>query len=191
MAFDKDTYYRETFTGLSLENETVKGVFFEECVFENCSFVTCTFERCRFLTCKLTGCILSAIMPTNTRFEDVSFVSCKAIGVNWSRAMETRKLRFRDSQVNYSNFRFAKLPDLMMVNCEARDSDFIEADLKGAVMKKTDFQNTYFSKTNLTNADFREAVNYSIDPATNILKKTKFSMPEVMGLLDSFDIIIE
>ncbi len=189
--FEKESYFRESFSGLNLADETVKEIMFEQCTFENCSFVTCTFERCRFLTCKLTGCILSAITPTNTRFEDVTFISCKAIGVNWTRAMETRKLRFKDSQVNYSNFRFTKLPDLSMINCEAKESDFIEADLKGAVMKKTDFQNTRFFHSNLAEADFREAVNYSIDPAQNTLKKTRFSMPEVMGLLDSFDIIIE
>jgi fluoroquinolone resistance protein len=46
-------------------------------------------------------------------------------------------------------------------------------------------------KTNLTGANFKGAKNYAINPQANTLKKTRFSYPEVMTLLNALDIIIE
>lgn len=189
--FTRDNYYQEKFSGLSLTEETVKGTVFEECSFEDCSFITCTFERLRFINCKLANCILSAVVPMNSRFDDVSFTSCKVIGIDWTRTTEVRELHFKQCQLNYSNFRFLKIPGLKMIECEVKDADFIETKLKGAIFRKSDLKNTIFFKTDLTNADFKDALNYAIDPGTNILKKTKFSLPEALSLLENFDIIIE
>jgi fluoroquinolone resistance protein len=190
-AFEKDSYYRETFAGLALSEETVKGVTFEECRFENCSLISGRLENCRFLNSTFTGCVLSAVVPMNSRFDEVTFKDCKVIGIDWTRTTETRKLRFSDSQLNYSNFRFLALPGLKMERCEVKDADFIEAKLKGASFAKSDLEKTRFFKTDLTEADFRGATNYSIDPGTNTLKKAKFSLPEAIALLESLDIVIE
>jgi len=48
-----------------------------------------------------------------------------------------------------------------------------------------------FIHTNLEKADFRSAFNYSIDPETNRIRKARFSVPAVTGLLDKYDIEIE
>ena len=190
-AFEKDSYYRETFAGLALAEETVRGVTFEECRFENCSFITCKFEGCRFLTTTFDGCVLSAVVPMNSRFDEATFKNCKVMGIDWTRTTETRKLQFTGSQITYCNFRFLALPGLKMEKCEVKDADFIEAKLKGASFVKSDLEKTRFFKTDLTEADFRGAWNYSIDPGTNTLKKAKFSLPEAIGLLESLDIVIE
>ncbi len=50
---------------------------------------------------------------------------------------------------------------------------------------------TNFKNTNLSFASFKNATNYSIDPNQNFLRKTKFSIPEVIGLLDAFDIELD
>jgi fluoroquinolone resistance protein len=47
-----------------------------------------------------------------------------------------------------------------------------------------------FDRTNLEKADFRSAGNYSIDPTTNKIKKARFSLDGVAGLLDKYDIEI-
>ena len=78
-----------------------------------------------------------------------------------------------------------------MVKCEAKEIDFIETDLSDGDFKNTDFEKSLFFKANLTDADFRGASNYSIDIKTNILKRTRFSLPEALSLLESLDIIIE
>jgi hypothetical protein len=51
------------------------------------------------------------------------------------------------------------------------------------------FQKAHYA--DLRKANFRGAVNYSINPLTNKLLKAKFSRPEVMTLLDHLEILID
>jgi fluoroquinolone resistance protein len=191
MNFSEDTYFQQNFTGLSLSDETVKSITYEECVFTNCSFINTRFDLCRFLNCKFTDCSLSAVIPMNSRLDGISFKNCKTIGIDWTKTQQLRDLSFKDSQLNYSNFRLLKIPKTKMVSCEVKDADFTETDLTNGDFKNTDFEKTRFSKTNLTGADFKGAKNYFIDPRNNTLKKTRFSYPEVLTLLQGLDIIIE
>ena len=78
-----------------------------------------------------------------------------------------------------------------MINCEAKEVDFTETDLSEGRFNGTDFERSVFSKTNLTKANFSGAVNYSIDPRYNTLKKTHFSLPEALSLLSCLDIVID
>ena len=131
------------------------------------------------------------MLPMNSEFREVKFMNCKAIGIDWTRAVKLKELSFKDCLINYSNFRLLRLPKLVIRKCEAKDVDFIETDLTDADFRNTDFEETTFFKTNLTNANFSLATNYSIDPNTNILKKTRFTLPEALSLLSNLDIIIE
>jgi hypothetical protein len=46
-------------------------------------------------------------------------------------------------------------------------------------------------KTNLSGADFSHATNDAIDPTANRLKKTAFTLPEALSLLEAFDIVLQ
>ena len=48
-----------------------------------------------------------------------------------------------------------------------------------------------FDQTNLEKANFYTAYNYYIDPNNNRVKKAKFSIDGVYGLLAKYDLIIE
>ncbi len=136
-------------------------------------------------------CDLSNISPMNSEFFDVKFTGCKAIGIDWTRALIFKDNSFTDCLVNYSNFRFRKMQGFVLKKCEAKEVDFIETELTGANFRHTDFENATFFKTNLTKADFTGAVNYGIDVTNNILKEARFSLPEALSLLNGMDIIIE
>jgi len=69
--------------------------------------------------------------------------------------------------------------------------DFADADLSGAVFDNCDLYQAAFNYTNLEKADFRTAYNYSIDPEINRIKKAKFSISGLPGLLHKFDIDIQ
>jgi fluoroquinolone resistance protein len=191
MSFTKKAYYQVTFSGLSLANETIEGIEFEECEFNKCSFVNCVFEACKFLDCKFVECRMSAIKPSHSRFVEAKFSTSQVIGFDWTKADVIEDLEFTECKLNYSNFRLAKPPRIKMIKCEAKEVDFIETDLTDGVFTGTDFENSRFFKTNLTNADFKGAKNYMIDARNNTLKKTKFSLPEALSLLNGLDIIIE
>ena len=73
---------------------------------------------------------------------------------------------------------------------EHRESDFAEADLSLASCTGTDFADSRFLHTDLTEADFVGARNYAISPSLNVLKKTSFSLPEAVSLLYGLDIVL-
>ncbi|MGG7552402.1 pentapeptide repeat-containing protein [Chryseobacterium arthrosphaerae] len=79
----------------------------------------------------------------------------------------------------------------MFINSKLIEVDFTECDLSHAVISNCDLSGATFDHSNLEKADLRTSVNYSIDPALNRLKKAKFSLSEVYGLLYKFDIEID
>jgi uncharacterized protein YjbI with pentapeptide repeats len=127
----------------------------------------------------------------NTRFSQVKFSHCKVIGLDWTKTQHLEDLEFSGCQVNYSNFKLLKIPKTKIVDCEAKEVDFSETDLTGADLKNSDFEKSRFFKTDLTSADLKGAKNYFIDVKNNTLKKTRFSLPEALSLLNSLDIIID
>jgi fluoroquinolone resistance protein len=191
MSFAMDSYYREKFARESLAEARLDSIVFEECEFDGCSFINCKLAKCKFLNCRFKDCVLSAINPMESHFVEVKFSDSKVIGCDWTRTHRIEDLEFSGCQINYSNFKLLKVPGLKLINCEAKEVDFIETDLSRGIFKNTDFENSRFSKTNLTLADFRGARNYNIDVKNNILKKTRFSLPEVLSLLNGLDIILE
>jgi fluoroquinolone resistance protein len=191
MGFREKVYYRENFAKLAFSGELIEAETFEECEFNKCSFIDCKLEKCKFLSCQLNECTLSAINPAESRFLEVKFSACKVIGFDWTRAAKIDGLEFAGCQINYSNFKLLKLPGIRIINCEAKEVDFIETDMSAGIFKNTDFEKSRFFKTNLSNADFKGAKNYSIDVQNNILKKTRFSLPEALALLNSLYIILE
>ena len=191
MALTKNEYYKETLSGLSFSKETITGRLFDECLFDNCSFIECKFDRCRFLNCRFDKCNLSAVVPSNSRFSEVKFSDSKVIGFDWTKAANIERLEFKGCQINYSSFKLLKLPGIKIINCEAKEVAFIETDLSKGDFINTDFENSRFFKTNLSRANFKGARNYSIDVHNNTLTKAQFSLPEVLSLLSSLDIIIE
>ncbi len=73
-----------------------------------------------------------------------------------------------------------------------RDIVFKECKLWGLHFEHADpfGFSVVFDRTILEKADFRRAVNYSIDPTTNKIKKARFSLDGLAGLLDKYHIEI-
>ena len=70
--------------------------------------------------------------------------------------------------------------------CFFNKTSLIEADFSNCDLLETTFHNCNLSKSNFCNA-----INYDINPLVNNIKKAKFSLPEAVGLLRGFDIIIK
>ncbi|NTU98279.1 MAG: pentapeptide repeat-containing protein, partial [Chlorobiaceae bacterium] len=89
------------------------------------------------------------------------------------------------------SFRKLKLRKTVFQKCDLREADFTETDLSGSSFAECDLLLALFHHTNLENADLRSAFNYSINPGDNRLRKAKFSMNGLGGLLDCYGIEIE
>jgi uncharacterized protein YjbI with pentapeptide repeats len=92
--------------------------------------------------------------------------------------------------MNDSNFFSLDLRGIEIVSCEVHNVDFEKTNLSKAVLNSSDFSNSSFNKTNLTYADFTDATNYRVDPNNSNIKGAKFSLPEVLSLLDQWGITI-
>lgn len=79
---------------------------------------------------------------------------------------------------------------MIIEECKAHDVDFREANLSHASFVGSDLLNSLYLHTNLNAADFTNAINYTIDPNENKIKHACFSFPEVIALLNHFDIKI-
>jgi len=190
-AFEEESYYEESFAGVNLAKATIKDKEFENCTFRKCVFIECMFDACKFLDCTFEGCSISANKPYNSQFANVTFRDSKVMGFDWTKARSVRSLVFERCDLGYSDFSFLKLPGLKLLECTAKEVNFNGTDLTDGILAKTDFEKAVFSETNLSGADLRGAVNYSIDIHFNTLKKARFSLPEANVLLRSLDIILE
>ncbi|WP_310588960.1 pentapeptide repeat-containing protein [Flectobacillus sp. BAB-3569] len=74
---------------------------------------------------------------------------------------------------------------------QLQGTDFAEADLTSAIFENCNLEQAIFNRTVLEKADFRSSYNYAIDPESNRMKKAKFSVLGLAGLLQKYDLHIE
>lgn len=195
--FDKkNEFYKIEFKDLNLSGIRIDHKEFDTCKFIRCNFSASQFEHCKFLESEFIGCNLNLIKLKYSRFSDVVFDDCKATGINWTEVAWPNiqlhtPINFYRSQINYSVFMGLRMQEIVITECIAHEIDLREADLSSADLSLTDFMGSHFNQTILTAADLRGATNYHIDILNNRISKAKFSTPDVLGLLDSFDITIE
>ena len=187
-----DFFEDEIFLEIQLSPlSTLTGVQFSDCRFINCKFPKVIFFDCRFENCSFKNCDLSAIGISHTVFDGVTFEESKLSGIQWADTGIPINVQFRTCLLNYSSFIGVDLRKTEMTNCVVKEADFSETDLSKSNCRYSDFTGTRFANTNLAYTDFSYASNYSIHPDGNILKKTVFSSPDVLSLLDVYDIIIK
>lgn len=187
----EESYADRTFSGLHQdEGHKTANTEFYDCIFTNCRFFKSAFFYCVFENCKFENCDLSLSLMRSTSFRDVNFYDTKLSGIQWADAAIPLNVNFYRCLLNYSGFIGVDLSNTEMLECQVKDADFSEANLSKARCSFSDFSGARFMNSNLTRADFTNAVNYAIHPHGNTLCKTKFSSPEVLSLLDVFDIIV-
>ena len=71
------------------------------------------------------------------------------------------------------------------------DVDFREGCFNKANFSGSDFSYSLFNHTELIEADFRDAANYSIDIYQNSIKHGKFSRDEAFNLLSGLNIELD
>jgi len=187
----QEDYSDQIFEGLDHKSIVVTGRHFEACTFLKCNFGGSAFKNCRFIDCIFQNCDLSNLLLHGATFRDVSFKDCKLVGINWANASVITHLNFDGCVLNYASFVGLDLRKSTVKNCSAKEADFADANLGESDCRGTDFAAARFANTNLGKADFRKAINYSIRPDSNKLKKAIFSLPEATLLLYGLDIVLE
>lgn len=193
--FNQNEFYNANFADLKLDGLEIINKTFEDCNFINSSFNEASFISCKFVECEFKSCNLSSIKLNNTSFLDVIFNGSKLLGINWSYAKWpyiklASPIKFYQCNISYSSFYELDLKEILIEECKAYDVDFREANLSNGSFMRTDFDGSLFMHTKLNSADFTDAINYSIHPIENDIRKGKFSLPDALALLNSFEIEI-
>ena len=188
-----DEYSSQNFNNLNLSGKELISKEFDGCIFKECDFGEAILNKSKFVDCHFIRCNLSLIKIQQSQFFDVVFEECKLVGVDWtvvswSQYVFCSPVKFYKSILNDSSFFGLSLEEIEIEECKAHDVDFREGNFSSATFYNTDFANSLFNKTNLTNANFIEAINYDIDVLFNEVSKAKFSRHEAVRLLEGLDI---
>jgi uncharacterized protein YjbI with pentapeptide repeats len=120
---------------------------------------------------------------------DVRLKDCKLTGIDFEPCNKFLfSLSFKQCNLSWSSFTNRTMKHTLFNGCQLIQVDFSGTNLTGSQFVDCDLQDATFNQSNLEKCDFSTARNYSIDPAANVIRKAKFTWPEVMGLLRQFDI---
>jgi len=173
------------------ENPLPKGDY-EGCTFNQCDLSNANLSDFRFIECEFIACNLSNAQLNKTSLQDVTFTNCKLWGLRFDTCTSFGfSIVFTKSQLNHASFYAMDLSRSNFVDCNLQEVDFSESNLSSCKLEQCDFLKAIFDAVNLEKTDFRTSINYSINPQRNKLKGALFSIPEVTGLLDVYNIYIE
>ena len=165
---------------------------YESCKFINCDLSNADFSHTIFIECEFDNCNLSLVKLIGTIFRDTTFKGCKMMGLQFHNCNEYGlAVSFDNCTLNHSSFFQRKMKKIIFRNTQLKEVDFTECDLTSSVFDSCNLLNAKFESTIIEKADFRTSINYSINPEMNRIKKAKFSLTGVAGLLDKYDIQID
>lgn len=165
---------------------------YENCQFTNCDFANSNLSSIKFIECRFTECNLSMVKTVKTVFNDCQFNNCKMLGIRFDQCSEfALSFQFDNCTLNHSSFYTSKIRNTVFKNSALQEVDFTETDLTSAVIDNCNLADATFENTILEKADLRRSYNYSIDPEKNRVKKAKFSLSAVAGLLGKYQLDID
>jgi uncharacterized protein YjbI with pentapeptide repeats len=181
----------QDFNNINVLNHTFAKSY-ESCHFKNSNFSNANLKGILFIDCEFKECDLSNANLSHTSFQNCNFTDCKMIGLLFNNCEPFAfSISLNECILNHSSFFGMKLPKTNFQNSKLKEVDFSDADLSNSKFLNADLSGAIFQNTNLAKADFRNADNYSLDPENNILKGAKFSLLQISGLLDKYNITIE
>lgn len=184
---EDQTFHQVNFT----EDPLSKGEY-ENCIFQTCDFSHADLSEIKFSNCEFIGCNLSLAKLNETAFRDVQFNECKMLGLHFENCNQFGlSFNLRECNLSHSSSYQVKMKKKLIVNCNFQEVDFTESDFSSTVFDHCDFSRAIFQNTILEKADFRTSINFSIHPENNRIRKARFSLSGISGLLTHYDIVID
>lgn len=188
LPYIKDT----TYTQADIAKSPLVQAEYENCEFHNCNLSYAELSHYKFTDCSFYTCDLSLAKTNQTIFRDVVFKDCKMLGLRFDSCNEYGlAFSFDGCMLNHSNFHLTRIRKTTFRNCQLIEVDFSDCDLKAAIFDQCDLSRTIFDNTTLEQADFTTALSYSIDPEKNMIKKARFGLRRLGGLLGKYGIEID
>lgn len=164
---------------------------YENCRFVNCDFSSADLSYSHFVESEFVNCNISTVKMIKTVWRDIVFRECKMLGLLFDQCDHFLfSAVFERSTLDHSSFYGLKLKKFQFKQASLQEVDFTDADLSESIFSDCNLSRALFKNTVLEKADFSTSFNYSIDPELNKIRRAKFSLPSVIGLLDKYDIDI-
>lgn len=181
-----------TYSKTDFANQPFAPGEYDACIFNDCELSNANFSESKFIDCEFNNCNLSMVKLVTTMFQNVKFKGCKMLGLQFDSCKDFGlSFQFENCTLDHSTFFKLKIKKTLFRNSHLDGVDFTGCDLTSAVFDNCNLLNAKFDNTILEKADLRTSIHYSIDPEINKIKKAKFSLSGVTGLLDKYDIEIE
>jgi uncharacterized protein YjbI with pentapeptide repeats len=87
-----------------------------------------------------------------------------------------------------TSFYAMNLEHIQLNHCDLKGSDFTGITAINASFPGCNFTDVTFDESDLSGADFTTSTDYRINPLKNRIKKAKFSVSGLYGLVSDFDI---
>lgn len=179
----------EEYSKVSFQDKALAKGDYEYCIFRDCDFSGSDLSGVVFLETRFVDCDFSNAKFSDTAFRDVTFESCKMLGLHFDQCNAFAfSASFESCLLNHSSFYGMTISTLVFKGTQLEGVDFVDADLRKAVLSGCDLQNAVFDNTNLTKVDFRTCQGFSIDPERNQIKGAYFSQEGLIGLLDKYKV---
>ena len=188
-----DNYIEEeVFNDINFKVSKLPNGEYEYCKFINCDFSNSTLSYNKFIECEFINCNLSMTELFETSFRNTSFKDSKMIGLKFDNCNEfALDFSFENCILDYSSFYKMEIKKTSFKNSQLHEVDFTECNLQGSLLDNCDLNMARFVDSIIEHVDFTTAYNYSIDLELNKIKKAKFSLMGLSGLLDKYDIDIK
>jgi uncharacterized protein YjbI with pentapeptide repeats len=168
------------------------GREFEQCRFISADFAGANLGNLVFIDCLFERCNMSSATLGGTSLQNVAFDACKLSGVQFTACRDMLfGVHFDQCQMPYTSFYGRKMPQTRFQGCALTDADFGSADLTEAVFQDCSLVGAMFERTLLNGADFTTATGFAIDPETNPLRKARFTLAGLPGLVGKYGVVIE
>lgn len=190
---EQDTEYIDcSFTDCTFEAKKMDRGRFDSCTFTGCDLSEHNLSNSNFLDCTFIDCDLSMSRVDNTGFKTVVFKQCKLLGIPYYNCSELLlEMEFIDCMLNFCGFLRLDLTHTQFEACSMHNVDFTDTILNKAVLNNCDLKGAQFSHSSLIEADFRTAYNFAIDPENNRMKKARFGLQNLSGLLYKYELDIK
>lgn len=180
------TYKDLDFRTVPLEEE------YYRCTFLHCDFTEVIFGKTNFEECRFIGCNLSLCKISGTSWNHVEFEGCKMTGTNFAAANKfTFNVSFKECSMQYASFQGLNMDGTIFERCHIIETDFSQCKLKKACFASCDLTRSVFLMSDLESADFSTAYGFVINPNDNRMKKAKFALQGLPGLLTQYGVVVE
>ena len=185
-------FVNKTYDRIDFKEDPLAKGDYEGCKFTSCDLSNTDLSEIKFIDCEFISCNVSLVKLSKTVFRDVQFVNCKMLGLLFYNGSEFGlSFSFDNCNLDHSSFYKTKIKKTVFKNSQLQEVDFTDCDLANSSFENCNLGKARFENTILEKVDFRTSYNYSINPEINRIKKAKFSLTQVTGLLDKYDIEID